>query len=267
MPFEKKSNKPKITITCNRCLKVKEAQYHFYKAFTQHCIDGRLPICRDCVKKMVNEDREKMVEFCESIDLIFVQEYWEQSLKARAASVSNYFRIINMRKLADRPFSDSNFMVANEYDEEKLKYKATPEVEMFWGKGLEKSDYFFLQNFYDEFEATYDTSTPVQVNLYKNIAKAQLQANKAFTAGDVTSYDKLMKSISNLLADSNLKVKDKNNDLRDTLGIRIKMIENEEPIPKVSDRFKDVDKIGKYFKRFFLDVLVNSITGTIENDE
>jgi hypothetical protein len=267
MAFEKKSDKPKITITCNRCLKVLEAQLHFYKAYTKHCIDGRLPICRDCVKKIVNEDRDNMIKFCESIDLIFVQDYWEQSLKAKSASIANYFRIINMRKLANRPFSESNFIICDEINESQLKYKATPDIENFWGKGLEKSDYYFLQNFYDEFASTYDTSTPVQINLYKNIAKAQLQANKAFVGGDVASYDRLMKSMSNLLADSNLKVKDKDTGLVDTLGLRIKMIESEEPIPKVSDKFKDIDNIGKYFKKFFLDVLINATTGIIDSDE
>jgi hypothetical protein len=45
------------------------------------------------------------------------------------------------------------------------------------------------------------------------------------------------------------------------------MIESEEPIPKVSDKFKDIDNIGKYFKKFFLDVLINATTGIIDSDE
>ncbi len=264
MPFKKNDNIVKME--CTRCLKPKDVELGFFKAQTKVCKHNRLPICRDCCKKIVNEDRDNMITFCESIDLIFVQEYWEQSLKSKASSISNYFRIINMRKMAGKPFSESNFDVGQEVDIDEVNYKVTPEIERFWGKSLEKSDYMFLENFYTEFSSTYDTKTPVQVNLYKNIAKAQLQANKAFEIGDVNSYDRLMKSISNMLADSNLKIKDKTENLDDTLGLRIKMIENERPIPKVDKNFDDVDKIGKYFKRFFLDIISEATSGVIEKD-
>lgn len=262
--FEKNDNKLKMQ--CTRCLKNKDVTTGYFKANTKHCKHNRVPICRDCCKKLVNENRNNMISFCESIDLVFIQEYWEQSLKSRAASISNYFRIINMRNMADMPFSESNFDVGQEVYEDEVSYKVTVEAQRFWGKGLAKADYMFLQSFYDEFANTYSTDTPVQINLYKNIAKAQLQANKAFESGDVNSYDRLMKSISSMLADSNLKIKDKADNLDDTLGLRIRMIENEHPIPKVDPRLADVDKIGKYFKRFFLDIISEAVAGSIDSE-
>lgn len=144
--------------------------------------------------------------------------------------------------------------VPDTYSNDELDFDITPEVKLFWGKGFKDEDYFYLENFYDDFIKVYECDTPAQVLLFKNAAKTQLNADKALAEGNINLYDKLMKTLSTILGDSNIKPVQEtgaNATEQATFGTLIKKWENEKPIPEPLEEWER-DNWIEYMKIWFL---------------
>src|SRR5690606_39853724 len=77
----------------------------------------------------------------------------------------------------------------------------------------------------------------------------------AIAKGNTRSYKDLMKTISDLMNDGNIKpIQNIGNQesKSSTFGEWIKRIEEEEPIPEPDEVFKDVDGIQKYIGKWFV---------------
>jgi len=110
--------------------------------------------------------------------------------------------------------------------------------------------YESLQNFYDDFIAGYECDSPAQVLNFKNAAKTQLMADESLEKKEIPAYNQLMKTLSSILGDSNVKpVQSTGADASDqiTFGVLIKKYECERPVPLAIE-----DEMKKYIDLYMV---------------
>ena len=247
--------------TCIKCDKSKPIDKNFYKSKSINAVDGRMTICKSCINEMIDENNLDTVKnVLREINIAFVPKYWESAQNSRQSTFGAYLRQINsLPQTQDLGYDDS---VVNNADDDEIvnfefddEFEVTPQIVRFWGRGYTKGDYIFLEDEYFKFSQVYASDTPVQVNMYKNICKTQLQADKALQNADMDTYKKMIDSLSKLQADANIKPTQDNgeDDAKNCMGVWIEHIERDEPIPKESDEFSDVDNIGRYIREWFTD--------------
>lgn len=251
---------------CIGCGKT-HARGEFYKSYNPIHRNGVYPFCKDYIKEQVytinnTVDVEKFKSLLMQMDAPFLIDEFEGALEDKRETIGTYFSRINMVQNRGKTWKDSNFgrveySGINSEDDERLSFKdvvVTPEVKMFWGKGYTDEEYMQLEALYTELINNYECESPVQVMLFKNAAKTQLQADKELAAGNTAAFDRLMKTLSSILGDSNIKpVQETGANATDqaTFGTLIKKWENEKPIPDPLPEWEKAD-ILKYTKVWFL---------------
>lgn len=203
--------------------------------------NGKMPICKHCLKEYIYVDGEVNVDRLKKILMIcdypFFQIEFKSAVEDRRETLGTYFKNIQLNhKGATWSSGDrddmSNISVSGD-ELVKVDFSITPQIIKFWGRGYTTDEYMFLQEYYHDLIRIYDHSLPTQINNYKNMAKTQLQANKCLSTNDMGGYDKAMKILSMLSGDSNIKpVQESSSDRVQKGGFDtfIKHIEDDEPI-------------------------------------
>lgn len=267
------------TQRCTDCLEEKKLDEFYSSSSVFHSGTGRLHVCKDCIfKYAINNDTgevelDRVKDALRGIDKPFIMDAWISSLAEAENRGGNVFRLymknIAMRHYKDLNYGDSRFngekemteqeekLVAEEITEITFTKQKLKELNRLWGKQTHE-DYQFLEDFYNEYDTIFPTENPVQKNLYRNIAKTHLSANKELEAGRVTGYEKLMNVSSKLHTDANIKpvqssgLHDDNGNT--TYGLWIKDIENTEPCEYFEDKpvYEDYDKFRRYWDKWFI---------------
>lgn len=260
---------------CSKCLLVKNIEREFYLASSDIIsTDGRIGICKSCLSTLVNmDDADSLIDVMRAIDRPFLVNTYKGSLEKRNA-FGEYMRMLGTPQNRDKNYLDSDFNREQEKHSNKQDLKDFHEelelnedgftkeslkiLKKRWGD-FKSEDYEFLEDYYREYENTYDTDTPVQIMLYKNIAKVHLQAGKELSEGNTKQYKDLMELSSKLHNDGNIKPIQNTgaNDERSgvsTYGLWIKEIEKEEPCEYFEHKelYEDYDSIGKYWEKWFV---------------
>lgn len=255
-------------ITCTCCGKIK-AQEDFYTSrsyINKHT--GKSSLCKECIWDYVitddnGYDYNKMLDMLQMIDRPFIQDLLSSSIDEAAKGNKNVFKIymknLGMVQNIDKRWQDSDFKgyVKPSVDETEVNPESL-EVVRKWGRGYTESDIEYLENFYNEYENTYATDTPVQVNLYKNIAKIHLQAEKELAENSTKNFKDLMELSSKLHNDGNIKPIQSTGANDDkglsTYGLWIKTIEQDEPCEYFENKplYEDYDKLKKYWEDWFV---------------
>lgn len=267
--------KPKNARKCLKCEKEKSLEINYYTSKSINAKDGRMMICKDCINDMIDvNDVSSIKNVLRELNIPFIPKYWESAKKSKQKTFGSYIRQVNsFHQTQNMSYDDSP--VVNEDGEEAVQmdmeddFEVTRDMIKFWGKGYTKSEYQFLEDYYFSYTQVYADDTPVQVNIYKNIAKTQLQADKSLQTGDMDTYKKLMDVISKLHNDGNIKpIQDSgDDDAKNSMGVWIQQIEREEPIPKPLPQFLDVDRIEKYIKAWFTNHMQKVLGVYREGDE
>lgn len=258
---------------CSKC-KEEKILVDFYLASNDAInSDGRLCICKICLEKTMDfTDVESLISAMRMVDRPFIRNDYEASLSARNP-FGEYMRRMGMPQNKNRTYLDSEFdKTLAKHSNKKKKDEYLESVELSkrgisednlstlrkkWGD-FEEGDYMFLEEFYRDYERTYSTDTPAQVNLYRNIAKTHLQADKELSSGNIKAYKDLMELSSKMHTDGNIKPIQNTGGNEDrgvsTYGLWIKEIEKEEPCEFFENRelYDDYDSIKKYWKNWFV---------------
>ncbi|MCY8228678.1 MULTISPECIES: hypothetical protein [Bacillus subtilis group] len=235
----------------------------------------RFGFCKKCVKGNVDlNDMETLYNFLRTMDIPYLKEFWKQANDAENETIGTYLKNLNsLKQNKELRFKDSDDITGKTNKAELLDidtdFQLTDEIVKKWGRNLELEDYIFLE---EEFEnlGGYEAETTIQERLFKNMAKTQWMANKAYEEGDHGKYEKMMKTLSQQMNDANIKpvqVKSASEDggFR-SWGEIVKMIEETEPISDQQDEFKDVDGIYKYIDRWFITQL-KRVFGKIKDED
>ena len=262
---EKNTEKRKICDKCGRNLYVSK---DFYKADPAlYPKDSRFHICKDCVAEFIDKRGfDGFIIILRTMNKPFIQDLYKDDWK-------DYLRQINsLPQYSTLTFDDSVFGDRNEMikkfineEEDEDDNKITPEMRKFW-RGYDDTQIPILEALYQDLVSAYDCSTPIQRNLYKNIAITQYKADHATTAKEYNDY---MTTLSKLMNDANIKPVQETgtSDLGlSTWGEWVRKIEETEPIPEPLEEFKDVDNIWKYINKWFVGHFAK-IFGLTNNEE
>lgn len=228
---------------------------NFYSTTNVFFPDGKIHVCKKCIYEKIEEHGiDALKQFLKIMDKPFKKELWDGDYR-------DYIKKVMLAQFRNQTYDDSNIFDANMKDDsnegllDKLqdKIEITDEMRIRW-RGFDDEDIVILEDHYQKLIAVYENNTPIQDNIYRNIAITQLKADKAIVKGNTSEYEKLMRTQSALMNDAKIKPLQETEEVggRSTFGELIKMIEEEEPIPEPRDEFKDVDGIRKYVERWFV---------------
>jgi hypothetical protein len=253
-------------ITCSCCGKDKDSTKDFYTSFSHfHSHTGRMHVCKQCVQDSVKEnDAESFMDMLRKFDKPFITHLYESAIQNNAF-VGEYFKLVNAKDFRHMTWNDSDFeghknskvITQNSSPSNIVKYEDYSSLRKKWGV-FEDNEYEYLENFYGEYENSYATDTPVQINLYKNIAKVHLQAEKELANGQTKNFKDLMELSSKLHNDGNIKPIQSSGANDDkglsTYGLWIKIVEQDEPCEYFENKpiYEDYDKFKKYIDKWFV---------------
>lgn len=259
-------------ITCTCCGKEKNANQGYYSSETYVYKNlGRMSVCKECIWDYViteednGYDIRRMKDILQMIDKPFIQSLLEASeaeaLNGNKNAFKVYMKNIVLRQNRKLRWMDGdlNTVGATENlgkdDIIPIDVNDLSDEAMKRWKGFKLEEAKLLEDFYQELLNNYEHGTPIQKNLYKNIAIVQMKAEYAISEGKNKEYKDLMDTLSKLMNDANIKPVQETgaeNSSISSFGEFIKMIEETEPIPEPRDEFKDVDGIKKYVDKWFV---------------
>lgn len=112
----------KQTLTCITCAVDKEKNNNYYNtANKMYEKIGKLPICKACLKKMINyDDMESIYSILQQFDIMFDIEHWESATASKMDTFGRYMSMANsLPNLKDKGFKDSVF----DKKQKKIKQK------------------------------------------------------------------------------------------------------------------------------------------------
>lgn len=246
-----KIDKDKI---CSRCKETKPYRDYYAASNTIINSDGYLPICKSCLKELADSfDIETAKDLLRMIDKPFLLDIYEEK-----QDLVQYMIAINNKHRKNMTYKDSDFTSDNEEEFESdnsIKSKVShtlSELRDFWGQ-YEKPDLYRLQDIYDNYRPTFDSSNPALRDIYKSIATVTLNSEKATNDGDHKLFTTMQKMLRDLRKEANAVGSGDEKEVN-ILGNTIKEIENYEPaefFDKRRAKYSDYDGFGKYFKMIF----------------
>ena len=231
---------------------------------------GYLTWCSECIEEMFNFYVKKYGDENEAIKrlaMLFDMFYCDGLLEAADHStpgspkINTYMGRLNMRQHAGKSYDDT-------LDQEKKdalaagrtgNTKVTQKMIRFWGDGFDERDYLILEDHNQNWSTRQDCKTGAQETLCKQIAKAELNSEKAYATGDTKKIKEATDNLLNLMTSANVKPNQTNDNAlaeSNTFGTLIQKWEEEEPIPEPAPEWQDVDGIGKYFRVWVLGTLL-----------
>lgn len=258
-------------LNCSCCGNDKDVKDFYSSNSPFHKSTQKMHVCKECFVDYIKDDINKLKDALRMIDKPFLLDLYKSSVEEAERLNRNAFRVymknVVMRQYSSYTWENSDFeghIKSEHIDVDDLEEVEEIQLEeslntlrQRWGK-FEKEDYIFLENFYREYENNYATDTPVQINLYKNIAKVQLQAEKELANGNTKNYKDLMDLSSKLHNDGNIKPIQNTGNNEDrglsTYGLWIKEVEREEPCEYFKDKplYEDYDRFKKYWEKWFI---------------
>ena len=264
----------------------------FYSTISPFYSNGRLNICKHCLKEYVytkggNINTDRLKQVLRIYDIPFFEKEWKASLKVERETLGAYFSMIYLNH-KDKGWIDSDFksdtvIVDDETGEISVKAEQTVAIntnsigeidqELYdrWGDGFTIKELEWLEKDYAEWITNHDCDKLSVQKLVRLICIKELEIRKAREEGRAT--EKLEKSLLELLNSSNLTPRTMNaineTDSTKMFGVWLKDIENYKPCEYFEDKsiYEDFDGIGDYFNRFVLRPMRNLLTGSRDFDK
>ena len=265
-----------ISPKCQKAQGLLEAK-DFYSTVNEELFhNGKLPICKHCLKKYVydedkNIDLDKFKKVLQIYDIPFYEKEWNVSIAGKSETIGSYMKNVHLN-YKDKHWNDGDILdkklIYDEKDEDKLD-----DVDLInrWGFGFTEEELQWLENDYCQWTTHHDCQKLSIQRLVQMICIKELEIRKARQNGKST--DKLEKSLRELMNDSNLTPKTMSA-INETESSKmysqwIKDIEQYKPAEYFQDKsiYEDYDGIKSYFERFILRPMKNLLTGTREFDE
>ena len=273
---------------------VKESD--FYDSWNQFS-DGKFFYCKDCVNKIWdyylkatnNNTRISLWYCCQKFDLPFIdeiiarlhsrQENGDKSGRKQTISIKSYIVELFKNKTkkeiwTDFSSSDTNVLsLNNRMKEREEKEQRIKEIETKWGRQEELDDYEFLEKTFNRYTVGVEFINSQQEDLYRDLCRDRLilrKINDGRYSGEET-IDKVQNRISRTM--STLKVDQFESSKPKTASeqlifSKIAQIEQTKPadLYKEPRKYKDFNKVQKYYKDLVLRPLGNTLVGNRDFD-
>jgi hypothetical protein len=204
---------------CNACKKEKQI-YEFYTSASIMFEDGRVPICKKCLKDMIDENNMDSVKTTlQRIDKPFIAKVWKTAEESEGDTVGNYFRMINsLQQYKNMTWADSDFEGEEQTDIYKHRFddvdeiqeiktddgviKLNKEIAMKFGSGYTNREYLQMEKFYQDMCRTHDINTPQLKKQLIYLCKLQVQMDRALEKGDSGAFKKYSDAYEQILKSS-----------------------------------------------------------------
>ena len=264
---------------CLTCLELKNGGKEFFKSFSIWHADGRLPICKSCLKGYVEGKEEVVVavkEVMRTLDKPFKLVVWEQAISSKKDTLGEYFRLINLNSKHEN-YDDSisgSILEEGEYvgDDAEDSFRVTEEMIKYWGKSYSRWEYEFLEEDHIKIMTSFECPDYGMEMIMKDICFINLDVEKKRqekSSNSGSEITKLIKSRSDLMNSANMNpIQSTGAEGNDqiTFGTLIKKWENERPVPKfLEDEMKeyiDTFMVGHLAK---MEGLTNELTEKYDN--
>lgn len=212
---------------CNGCKKDKLIT-DFYSS-SSIMFDGRVPLCKKCLKEMINENNiESVKTTLQRIDKPFLAKVWKSAEESEGDTVGAYFRIINsLHQYKDADWSNSEFEGEKQTQIYQHKFDDVDEVEeietdngvitlnkeiaMKFGSGFTNREYLQMEKFYRDMSVSHDINTPQLKKQLVYLCKLQIQMDRALESGDSGAFKKYSDSYEAILKSSGFRPVDRKN--------------------------------------------------------
>lgn len=237
------NNTGKVTcLICDRVVKDHETIKHRNRGMSD--IYG---YCKVCVHAKYNQDKSPQ-DILRMLNIPYIATLWYDVLaKHKDKALSAYFKAIAPKRQQYKDFLDSDFSD----DSQKNTFQVTEKVIGRWGTSLSISQYQELEIKYEMLTKIKPPTTVLEESLYRDNVLIGVRLADALKTGQASDIEKLRKLYSSDLKALGLDLVKSNMDEVEAFGKRIAYWELTEPIPEMSSEFKDVDRIGRYLRKFF----------------
>lgn len=184
---------------CSACGKEKSITRDFFVSYNSLHSDGRIPMCKDCIRNACyNDDGEFEIESFQSLlrqlDKPFIQKLWNKSVTevkkntgsddvSEDAVVGKYIKNISMQQHRSKTWKDSNFndnpsaergietARRKSMNADKVYYLSdedfivTEDVIRLFGEGYTAKEYETMKRIYDDSKEDYPNISSNQRNL------------------------------------------------------------------------------------------------------
>ena len=220
--------------------------------------DGYLPICADCIKKLLienNFDWELVDKLCRYADIPFIPAEWERLHQANGDDVFQAYADIflssefdglgwkeyddEFRRLKEEGLIENELPILKDEKRKKLKEK--------WGSNYDDEELSYLENLLDGLLQTQNISGALQFDQALKICKISLNLDSKIREG--ADFDKLMSSYDKLVK---------------TAEFTPKNVKNASDFESTGELIKYLEKRG-FKANYYDDVTRDIVDETIKN--
>jgi len=235
---------PTVKKECDNCHK-ELSTVQFYNTNSVLSVDGKLNICKKCLKSMIDINKiETVYKVLQLLDIPFLYSYWRSSKEKYPDDPwGNYIRMANSKinEFKNSSWKDSKFEPDSinpvKINMEQIvntipDFNVTSDMVRRWGKQDIPDDYYKLESFYNDMEISNSIETEQDRVYLKKLSIISLKMDKELEAGNYDEATKLGNLFSKYMADSKFRAMDKT-DADKSGGIR-----------RFCDIFSEVEKDG-----------------------
>lgn len=248
----KKVQKVRVKKQCIKCLSSKHIEREFFKSQSELHADGRMPICKDCLRKMVDvDDLDSVFDVLRQIDKPFIYWLWESSVEAEKETFGMYMQNVGLKQNRLKTWADSEFGDEYEVNEKnnhptkiiEKNFDLTDELFEFWGYGYSNEEYKFFEKKYHKLKTGNYIKSEFHKEALKTYIRYQVKAELETAKGNINgakAWGKLAKDSSEQarINPSQLDKSDLSEGL-DAFGDLVRMAEREVDIIPILPEFKE----------------------------
>ena len=188
-------------LTCIMCGKAKKVG-KFYQSFNPIHQVGRLPYCKECLRKMCldsngNIDIENVKKMLKLIDRPFIYELFKTSMESSKESIGMYMKNIAMQQYRYLGWKDSIFEPSNPEQSDNnisnLKNNSiniTDDIIEFFGEGYTEDEYRAMYRKYNFLKNNYPEKTNMHIEALKTYVRFKVKEEFATARGDIGESSK-----------------------------------------------------------------------------
>lgn len=209
MATKKKLPGKKICMKCGR----ERVLVNFYASTSAMFSDQRVPVCKDCLKEMVNpKDLNTVKTVLRQIDKPYRVDVWNKAVESPKDTFGEYMRMISsLPQYKGMTYEDSvegvyEVDLPEEEQEEEYsfidEFRVTPDIVFKWGTGYKPKEYMRLEDLYVRMIESHDISAPQHKELLKIMCVLNLKMEICLEKDDINGFAKLHDQYQKLLQSS-----------------------------------------------------------------
>lgn len=248
--------KKRVCLKCEKSLKLDE----FFVSNNQFSSsDKRHPICKTCIAQELDMNNEsEVIQMCFTLNRPFNIDLWNKAVEQskekenKDGAFGLYIKNFNMVQFKTMAFSPT-IQISSKASQGVIDTEITQEVLDRWSIAKEPIDIPVLEREYQSLIRQHSVEDYTKLGMLQEIVQTGYFARNCLARNKLKDYNDLMKLKNQMIKDAGISPNQEKDTTKDSFGLFIKQIEETEPIPDPHEKFKDVDGIFKYVKKWFID--------------